>query len=236
MTLKTTSIGDISDFNGDNWFYSDQVKEHFFNPKNLLLEDPTRAQKYNASGMVGAPACGDMMKIWLKVDPKSERIKKCKWRTFGCASAIASTSAMSEIVTTGGGMTLAKARQLQPGDIMTHLGGLPLRKIHCSVLGDKALRTAINNYYYRTGQFNKVEKESSRIIDRNLNITEADVEEVIARGARSMSQVRQQLKVGAGMDKASKEELRQLVNYYIEQYEYDPRPRNIKIKQGRGNG
>lgn len=228
MTQKTTSIGDISDFNGDNWFYSDQVKEHFFNPKNLLLEDPKQTKKYNASGMVGAPACGDMMKIWLKVDPKSERIKECKWRTFGCASAIASTSAMSEMVSENGGMTLSEARKLKPGDIMEHLGGLPLRKIHCSVLGDKALRTAINNYYYRTGQFEKVEKEGSRIIDRNLGVTEADIEEVIAKGARSMVAVQQQLKVGAGMDKESREELNQLVNYYIEQYECDIEPKNIK--------
>lgn len=213
------SYGDIQEFTGENWFYSDEVKEHFFHPKNLLLEEPTKASGFNAVGMVGAPACGDMMKVWLKIDNKKERIKVCRWRTFGCASAIASTSAMSELVTAKGGMTLKRARKLKPGDIMEYLGGLPLRKVHCSVLGDKALRAAINNYYYHTQQFDKVEKESSRIIDRDLGITEADVEEAVARGARSMKEVNERLKVGAGMKAEDKEELLQLVNYYIEQYE-----------------
>ncbi len=212
-------IGDIQEFTGENWFYSDEVKEHFFHPKNLLLDEPTKASGFNAVGMVGAPACGDMMKVWLKIDPGTERVKVCKWRTFGCASAIASTSAMSEMVTAKGGMTLKRARGLKPGDIMEYLGGLPLRKVHCSVLGDKALRAAINNYYYRAQQFDKVEKEGSRIIDRDLGITESDIEETVARGARSLREVQAELKVGVGKDRESQEELAQLVNYYIEQYE-----------------
>ena len=126
---------------------------------------------------------------------------------------------MSEMVTEDGGMTLDAARRLKPGDIMEYLGGLPLRKVHCSVLGDKALRAAINNYYYQTKQFDKVEKEGSRVIDRDLGITESDIEEAVARGARTLKEVQAMLKVGVGKDKESKEELAQLVAYYAEQFE-----------------
>ena len=217
--IPSDPIGDIREFTGENWFYSDEVKEHFFHPKNLLLDEPTGKSGYNGLGLVGAPACGDMMKIWIRVHSKSERIKACKWRTFGCASAIASTSAMSEMVTKNGGMTLTQARALRPGDIMEYLGGLPLRKVHCSVLGDKALRVAINNYYYRTKQFDKVEKDGSRVIDRDLGITESDIEEAVARGARTLQEVQAMLKVGVGKDRESKEELVQLVGYYAEQFD-----------------
>ena len=100
-------------------------------------------------GSVGSPVCGDMMTMWIKVDPKTERVKKCAWRTFGCASAIASTSMLSVMVTRKAGMKLAEAIKLTPQDILKELGGLPARKVHCSVLGDQALRAAINNYHQK---------------------------------------------------------------------------------------
>ncbi len=127
------------------WLYSPTVKEHFFKPKNIQLEDPDEAE-FNGVGTVGSPVCGDMMTMWIKVDPKTKRIKKCTWRTFGCASAIASTSMLSVMVTRQGGMTMNKAVKLIPQDILKELGGLPPRKVHCSVLGDQALRAAIENY------------------------------------------------------------------------------------------
>ena len=74
-----------------SWYYSEKVKDHFFNPRNLLLEDPNDAS-FDAWGVVGSPACGDVVKVWLKVDPRTQKIKDCKWRTFGCASAIATAS------------------------------------------------------------------------------------------------------------------------------------------------
>ncbi len=128
-----------------SWFYSDEVKEHFFNPKNFAYNDPDPA-KYNAFGEFGSPACGDKMRIWLKIDPKTDRIKDFKWKTFGCASAIAATSMASVIVTEGDGMTLEEAENLKPRDILDRLGGLPARKVHCSVLCDRALREVIKNY------------------------------------------------------------------------------------------
>jgi NifU-like protein involved in Fe-S cluster formation len=130
------------------WIYNKNVKEHFFHPKNLLLDE----SKFKADGIgiAGSPACGDMMHIWIKVDKKNNKIKKCKWRTFGCASAIASTSVLSVMVTEKGGMDIEKASKIKPEQIVEKLKGLPKRKFHCSVLGHLALREAINNYLNKT--------------------------------------------------------------------------------------
>lgn len=129
---------------GVNWLYSDIVKDHFFNPRNILFNDA----EYEADGVgvVGSPACGDMMAVWIKVDSQTKKIIECKWRTFGCASAIASTSMMSVMATENGGMTLARAKRLTPESIIERLQGLPNRKYHCSVLGHTALREAIKDY------------------------------------------------------------------------------------------
>ncbi|MBU0980166.1 MAG: iron-sulfur cluster assembly scaffold protein [Nanoarchaeota archaeon] len=130
---------------GQQWFYSDTVKEHFLHPHNMANEDKLIDEmRPNAMGEVGSPACGDVMKMWLHID--DGRIKKCLWRTFGCASAIASTSVLSEMVTEKGGMTLEEAEKIRPKDIIKRLGGLPPLKVHCSVLGDQALRAAIADY------------------------------------------------------------------------------------------
>lgn len=140
---------DVASSDGNGWFYSDEVKEHFFNPKNFAHEDP---KDFDAYGEHGSPACGDIMRVWIKV--KDDRITDFKWKTFGCASAIAATSAASEIVTENGGMSLNKAYELKPGTIMERLGGLPARKVHCSVLCDQALKNAIDNYRQKYAQNN----------------------------------------------------------------------------------
>jgi NifU-like protein involved in Fe-S cluster formation len=87
-----------------------------------------------------------MMAVWIKVDKENQKISECKWRTFGCASAIASTSMMSIIATENGGMLLKKAKRMTPESIIERLGGLPDRKYHCSVLGHQALAEAIKDY------------------------------------------------------------------------------------------
>ena len=128
----------------EDWLYSDIVKDHFFNPRNILINDADYIA--DGVGIVGSPACGDMMAVWIKVDKKNQKIKECKWRTFGCASAIASTSMMSIMVTENGGMTLTRAKRITPEAIVERLSGLPNRKYHCSVLGQNALREAIIDY------------------------------------------------------------------------------------------
>lgn len=127
----------------DDWLYSDIVKDHFFNPRNYLATDEYKADGF---GTAGSPVCGDLMKVWIKVDPKTNKIIDCKWQTFGCASAIASTSMMSVMVLENGGMSPEEAKKITTEGIMKRLGGLPDNKIHCSVLGHLALREAINDY------------------------------------------------------------------------------------------
>ncbi|MEY3784051.1 MAG: NifU-like protein [Candidatus Parcubacteria bacterium] len=127
-----------------SWLYSDTVKDHFFNPRNILFDE--KNYQSEGVGIVGSPACGDMMVVWIKVDTKQKKIAECKWRTFGCASAIASTSMMSVMATEAGGMLLTHAKRLTPEAIIDRLGGLPTQKYHCSVLGHQALREAIDDY------------------------------------------------------------------------------------------
>jgi NifU-like protein involved in Fe-S cluster formation len=131
-----------------NWFYSDEVKRHFFDPYKFMKESEEAefSKTADGSGVVGSPACGDMMKLWIKIDKAADKITDCRWRTFGCGSAIASTSAMAEMITENGGMKIEDALKIKPTDIMTRLGGLPDVKIHCSVLGDQALHAAIDDY------------------------------------------------------------------------------------------
>ena len=129
---------------GEPWVYSEVVKEHFLHPQNLLIDDVD--YEPDGIGVYGSPACGDMMAVWIKVNKETGRIRECKWRTFGCASAIASTSMMSVMVTEGLGMTLREAKRLKPEQIIERLGGLPDRKFHCSVLGHLTLREAVLDY------------------------------------------------------------------------------------------
>lgn len=201
---------------GNSWAYSKQVREHFFKPKNLLLEG-SEVAGYDAEGMVGSPACGDIMRVWLKVDKKTDRIKQFKWRTFGCASAIAATSMLSVMVTEKGGMKIEKALQIRPQDIIKRLGGLPDRKIHCSVLGDKALRAAVNDWFKKTNQFDRVITEGKQILDPNTKTTEADIEEAVLEGATTLAAVQRRTKVGIGYPECLPK-VEQLIRFYKEKY------------------
>lgn len=122
------------------WVYSDIVKEHFLNPRNFLMGDETK-YPHDAEGIVGNPVCGDQMKMFLQIE--DDKIKDVKWKTYGCASAIASTSALSELAK---GKALDDALKIGPTEIAEFLGGLPAHKFHCSVLGHEALASAIANY------------------------------------------------------------------------------------------
>lgn len=143
-TAKAKS--DVTGAQGEQWLYTEKVKEHFFHPRNIFTTEK-EAEKYEKEadgiGQMGSPQCGDVMRMYIKVDRQKEIITDCKFKTFGCASAIASTSILSEMVI---GMKLSEAKKITPNDIVKALGGLPVRKIHCSVLGDQALRAAIQDY------------------------------------------------------------------------------------------
>ena len=141
---------------GADWFYTEIVREHFLNPRNFL-KDRDEVKDFDGYGRVGNVKCGDMMEMWIKV--RDDRIKDVRWGTFGCASAIASTSMLSVMLKENGGMTLQKALELRPKDIVDRLGELPAIKFHCSVLGDQALRAAIYDYKVKNKRDDlKVEK------------------------------------------------------------------------------
>lgn len=127
---------------GQDWIYSDIVKDHFLNPRNFLMGDESKFE-YDAVGLVGNPICGDQMKMFIKVDTKTDTISDIRWKTYGCASAIASTSALSEIAK---GKTLDEALEITAEDIDNYLGKLPKHKFHCSILGHDALKDAVANY------------------------------------------------------------------------------------------
>jgi NifU-like protein involved in Fe-S cluster formation/bacterioferritin-associated ferredoxin len=206
----------VNKLTGGSWVYSKKVKEHFFNPKNFLWKNPKEGE-FDSEGIVGSPACGDVMRIWLKIDQKKDKITDFKWKTFGCASAIASTSMLSVMATERGGMKIEKALSLRPQNIMARLGGLPDRKIHCSVLGDKALRTAINNWFKKTNQNERIIVEGTKIIDPSTKTTEADIEEAVIEGALTLADVQKRTKVGIGYPDCI-EEVEQLIRFYKEKY------------------
>jgi len=176
----------------NNWVYSDVLKDHFVNPRNILSESDDVA-KFDGSGVVGNIKCGDEMLVAIRVDPASGKISDCKWKTYGCASAIGSTSILSEMVK---GMTLDQAFRLSPKDVAQKLGGLPEHKIHCSVLGDKALRAAINDYYRRHGMSDKVREETARIICQCMNVTDLEIENAVLEGARTYLELQERTKLG----------------------------------------
>ena len=124
----------------DPWAYTEIVKDHFLNPKNFIMGDETKWQA-DGEGLVGNPVCGDQMLVKIRV--KDNKITDIGWKTYGCASAIASTSALSEIAK---GKTLEEADHITAKEICDYLGGLPEHKFHCSVLGHQALHKAIQNY------------------------------------------------------------------------------------------
>lgn len=213
---KSTHMDVKAKVDAEKWFYTPEVKEHFFNPKNIFIsEEDIKKYKADGVGRVGSPACGDMMEMWIKV--KANKIVDCKYRTFGCASAIASTSMLSVMVTEKGGMTLEDARKIKPIEIIKRLGGLPERKIHCSVLGDKALRVAINDYYRKAGMVDKIEIEGAKVIDKILKITDKDIEEAVLEGAKTFEDVQKRTKVGIH-DKSCIPEVKDLIEYYRKKY------------------
>lgn len=116
--------------------YNDTVMDHFLNPRNM-----GDVQEADGIGEVGAAACGDIMKISLKI--RDGKIEDARFKTFGCGSAIASSSMATELIK---GRTLAEAKNFSNQEVVDALGGLPPVKIHCSVLAEEALKAAIEDY------------------------------------------------------------------------------------------
>ncbi len=169
------------------WSYTDKVLDHFRNPRNVgEIENP------DGVGEVGSMACGDALKLAFKLDPDG-RIADARFKTFGCASAIASSSALTEIIK---GMTLDEAAEVTNRDIAAFLGGLPEQKMHCSVMGREALETAIENY--RTGKQSK-ELLEGKVVCKCFGVTETEIRRVVEENQLStIEQVTDYCKAGGG--------------------------------------
>ena len=121
--------------------YTDTVMDHFMHPRNV-----GSIENADGVGEVGNAKCGDIMKIYLKID--DNRIEDVKFETFGCGSAIASSSMATEMIK---GKTIDEALALTNKEVVDALGGLPVHKLHCSVLAEEAVKSAIQDYYEKNG-------------------------------------------------------------------------------------
>ncbi len=196
----------------EGWAYSDQVKDHFMNPRNVLKEDS--GFEADAKGTVGNVQCGDEMMVAIKVDAEALRITDCRWQTYGCASAIASTSVLSEMVK---GMTLDEAFHVSPKAIAAELGQLPENKVHCSVLGDKALRAAINAYYGDRGMDDKVVNEDAKIVCECMRVTDDEIEEAVLEGVRTFTELQEHTKISTTCGNCT-DEAKRLMHAYIKEH------------------
>jgi NifU-like protein len=170
------------------WEYTDKVKDHFLNPRNVgVIEDA------DGVGEVGSIACGDALTFYFKLDDGG-RIKDAKFQTFGCASAIASSSALTEMVI---GKTLDEAARITNDDIARFLGGLPKEKMHCSVMGREALEKAIACH---RGEAAKVVE--GEIVCECFGVTDREIDRVVRENQlKTVEDVTDYIKAGGGCGK-----------------------------------
>ncbi|MFO8084852.1 MAG: Fe-S cluster assembly protein NifU [Desulfobacterales bacterium] len=167
------------------WEYTDILKDHFLNPRNVGKIDDA-----DGVGEVGSLACGDALRLYFKLDDGG-KIADVKFQTFGCASAIASSSALTEIIK---GMTLEEAEKITNQDIAQFLGGMPKEKMHCSVMGKDALEKAIANY---RGEAEK--KQEGNIVCECFGITDLEIDRAVRENnLDTVEDVTDYMKAGGG--------------------------------------
>lgn len=199
------------------WEYTDKVKDHFLNPRNVgQVEDA------DAVAEVGSMACGDALKLTLKVD-ENEKITDAKFQTFGCASAIASASALTEMLR---GKTIKEAEKITNQDIADYLGGLPKEKMHCSVLGREALEKAIANF---KGEPEKTQE--GKVICECFGVTDLEIERAIKENnLATIEDVTNYTKAGGGCENCH-EEIQKLIDRIRSEEKPESRPRLSNIQK-----
>ncbi len=198
------------------WEYTDKVRDHFMNPRNV-----GEIENADGIGEVGSLACGDALKLFFKLDDAG-RIADAKFKTFGCASAIASSSALTEMIK---GMPLEEAEKVTNEDIAEYLGGLPKEKMHCSVMGREALEAAIA--YYRGIPLPMAEGE---VVCECFGVTDIEVRRAIAESnLRSVEEITNFTKAGGGCGKCHErlEELLREARHEVQQIIPDKRPTRL---------
>jgi len=169
------------------WEYTDKVKDHFINPRNVGFIDD-----FDGMGEVGSLACGDALKLTFKLGDDG-KINDAKFQTFGCASAIASSSALTEMIK---GLALEEAAKITNDDIAGYLGGLPKEKMHCSVMGRDALEQAIANY-----KGEEIKEKEGEIVCECFGVTNLEIERAVKEnGLTTVEDVTDYVKAGGGCE------------------------------------
>jgi NifU-like protein len=199
------------------WEYTDKVKEHFLNPRNVgEVEEP------DGEAEVGSIACGDALKLTFKLD-ENKRIKEAKFKTFGCASAIATASALTEIIK---GMSVEEAGKVTNQDIATYLGGLPEEKMHCSVLGQQALEKAISQY-----QGVAPKDTGEKIVCECFGVTDREIERAVRENnLRTVEEVTNYTKAGGGCGNCH-EEIEAIITRVLEEAKPAGKPKLSNIQK-----
>ncbi|TKB27628.1 Fe-S cluster assembly protein NifU [Desulfopila sp. IMCC35006] len=200
------------------WEYTDKVQEHFLHPHNV-----GEIEKPSGTGDVGSLACGDALKLTLKIN-KDDIITEAKFKTFGCASAIASSSVLTDMVT---GMSVDEAAKITNEDIASALGGLPKEKMHCSVMGREALEAAIADY---RGQV--LPMAQGEIVCECFGVTDLEIIRAIKESSlRSVEEITNFTKAGGGCGKCE-DKLREILQQTVSGKE-SAVPVNVKLKPKR---
>jgi NifU-like protein len=176
------------------WEYTDKVMEFFYNPRNQGTITQIKEGEKIVTGEVGSIACGDALRLHLKIDEATQTIVDARFQTFGCASAIASSSALTELLK---GQTIDEALKLTNRDIAEFLGGLPEEKMHCSVMGQEALEAAIFNY--KGIPLETHEEDDGKLVCRCFGVSDVKVKRIIRQNnLTTTEQVTNYIKAGGG--------------------------------------